>query len=110
MHRRPFLMVRATLEPAVLERFRRWYQDVHLPHMLRIPGIEGGYRACRAKAPTRHIGIFPFASEEAIRGALASPEAQQARQDWLPWMQHVRDLSVEVYVNLTSLPVYSHWN
>lgn len=110
MYHGPLLIVRATLEPAALGRFRRWYQDVHLPHMLRIPGIEGGYRVRQGEAAGQHIAVFPFASEEAIRAVLASPEAQEARQDWLPWMQHVSDLSVEIYISLTPAPVYSHWN
>jgi hypothetical protein len=110
MCHRPFLVVRATLEAAAVEDFRRWYQDVHLPHMLCIPGIEGAYYLRRGDALNGHMAVFPFASEEAVRTALASDEARQARADWLPWASHVSDLSVEIYTDLTPLSAYRHWN
>ena len=110
MCRRPFLVVRATLEPSAVEDFHRWHQDVHLPHMLCIPGIEGAYYLRRGNARNGHMAVFPFASEEAVQGALESDEAQRARADWLPWMPHVSELSVEIYTDLTPLSAYSHWN
>ena len=110
MCRRPFLVVRATLEPASVGDFRRWYRDVHLPHMMRIPGIEGAYYLSRGDGGNGHMALFPFTSEEAVQGALESDEAQRARADWLPWMPHVNELSVEIYTHLTTLSAYNHWN
>jgi hypothetical protein len=110
MCHRPFLVVKATLEPAAVDGFRRWYQEVHLPHMMSIPGLEGAYRLRRGDAANGHMAVFPFASEDAVRTALASSEAQQARADWVPWMRDVSDLSVEIYAELAPLPAYSHWN
>jgi len=110
MCHRPFLVVKARLEPAAVDGFRRWYQEVHLPHMMRIPGIEGAYHLRRGDAADGHMAVFSFTSEEAVRAALASNEAQQARADWVPWMRDVSGLSVEVYAELTPLPAYSHWN
>ena len=78
--------------------------------MMHIPGIEGAYHLRRGDAANGHMAVFSFASEEAVRAALASNEAQEARADWVPWMRDVSDLSVEIYAELAPLPVYSHWN
>jgi uncharacterized protein (TIGR02118 family) len=110
MCHRPFLIVKATLEPTAVDAFRRWYQEVHLPHMMRIPGIEDAYHLRRGDVANGHMAVFSFASDEAVRTALASNEAQQARADWVPWMRDVSDLSVEIYADLTPLPAYRHWN
>jgi hypothetical protein len=42
--------------------------------------------------------------------AVASPQAQVARQDWERWLPHVSELTVEVYASLSPLPTYHHWN
>lgn len=93
-----------------MESFQRWYHDVHLPHMMSIPGVERAYRLRRGDAANGHMAAFSFASEEAVQSALASSEAQQARVDWGPWMRDVSNLSVEIYAELTPLPAYSHRN
>ena len=110
MCHRPFLVVKATLEPTAVDTFRRWDQEEHLPHMMCIPGIGGAYHLRRGDAANGHMAVFSFASEEAVRAALASNEAQQARADWVPWLRDVTGLSVEIYAEIAPLPAYSHWN
>ncbi|MCH7809713.1 MAG: hypothetical protein IH863_03950, partial [Chloroflexi bacterium] len=42
---RPYLVVRASVEPSVMEEFERWYCREHLPHVMAIPGVIKAYRA-----------------------------------------------------------------
>ena len=54
--------------------------------------------------------VFTFSNEAIIQKALASKEANQARQDWEPWLSHASEVSVEVYAALRPLPAYRHWD
>src|SRR5712692_2461301 len=42
---KPYLVVRASIEPSVMEEFVRWYEKEHLPHVMEIPGIVRAYRS-----------------------------------------------------------------
>lgn len=106
----PYLMVRAVIDPGVLEKFQRWHREVHLPHMLRIPGIVGAFTLRRASGDSDYLALYPFSDEKAIQKALASPEAAAARQDWLPWMPYVSEITIEIYADLAPLPPYQHRN
>lgn len=110
MGKRPFLVVRAHVDPRVWEEFQQWHQKVHVPHMLRIPGITNAYRLRGGRSHHNCLMLYPFADEAIIQTALASPEASQARNDWQRWLEYVTDLSVEIYAILAALPVYHHRN
>jgi len=101
---KPYLVVRANVDPSVMEEFERWYHETHLPHVMEIPGIDWSRGAANWTA------LYEFASDDSVPGAVASPEAQVARQDWERWLPHVSELTVEVYASLSPLPTYHHWN
>lgn len=107
---RPYLLVRASLDPTVMGDFERWYRQVHLRHVLDIPGIVRAYRTDWMRGDNNWTVLYEFDNEESVPGALASPQARLARQDWEPWLQHVSELTVEVYACLTPLPTYHHFN
>jgi hypothetical protein len=107
---KPFLVVRASLDPASMEEFQRWYREVHLRHVLDIPGIVGAYRSDWTRGKANWTALYEFDSEDSIQPALASPQAQVARLDWERWLPHVSELTVEVYASLTPLPTYHHYN
>ncbi len=107
---KPYLVVRASLDPAVMDEFDRWYIDTHLPHVLDIPGIVRAYRTDWSRGKANWTALYEFASEESVQEAVASPQARVARLDWQRWMSHVSELTVEVYASLTPLPTYHHWN
>lgn len=107
---KPYLLVRASLDPAVMEEFQRWYQEVHLPHLLDIPGIVRAYRTDWTRGSTNWAAFYEFANEQSVQEALASPQARVARLDWERWLPHVSELTVEVYASLSPLPTYHHWN
>jgi hypothetical protein len=42
---KPYMVVRASIEPAMMDEFVRWYEKEHLPHVMEIPGIVRAYRS-----------------------------------------------------------------
>ncbi|MBI1885205.1 MAG: hypothetical protein HYS09_02650 [Chloroflexi bacterium] len=107
---RPYLVVRARIDPSIMEEFERWYQEVHLPNVMKIPGIQKAFRSNCSRQGINWATIYEFQDDSVVQEAFASAEAAQARQDWERWLPHVSELSVEVYANLGPMPPYHHWN
>ncbi len=107
---KPYLVVRAHLDPAVMDEFQRWYEETHLPHVMDIPGIVRAYRSDWSRGSANWTALYEFDGEDSVQGAISSPQATLARQDWERWLPHVSELTVEVYACLTPLPPYHHWN
>ncbi len=107
---KPYLVVRANVEQAVMTEFVRWYEKVHLPHVLQIPGIVRAFRSNCHRAGVNWTTLYELKDEKAIQRAFGSQEAGVARQDWERWLPHVSELTVEVYAALGPLATYHHWN
>ena len=107
---KPYLVVRAHLDPAKKDEFQRWYHEVHLPHVMEIPGIVRAYRTDWTRGTANWTALYEFDGEEAVEAALTSTQARIARLDWERWLPHVSELTVEVYASLSPLPTYHHWN
>ncbi len=107
---KPYLVVRAHLDPTMMGEFEQWYRDTHLRHVLDIPGIVRAYRSDWSRGNANWTALYEFASEDSVQDAMASPEATVARQDWERWLPHVTELTVEVYASLAPLPTYHHQN
>ena len=109
MSRAPWMVVTAMLDPAVRDDFEAWHAGVHLPRVLAIPGIERGRRLRNPPSAPNYAMLYVFTDMEALRSALASTEAQEARTDWQRWTAHIRDLAVQFYAEMESpLPLYRH--
>lgn len=93
----PWMIVSATVDPAVRAEFDRWLVAVHLPHVLAIPGISGARRLRVAAAHSTYTAVYTFTDDAAVQQALGSPQAQTARGDWERWQAHIRDLTVRFY-------------
>jgi hypothetical protein len=107
---KPYLVVRASIEPGVMDEFLRWYVQVHLPHVMAIPGIERAYRSNCHRAGVNWTALYEIKDDASVNVAITSSEADRARQDWERWLPHVQDLSVEVYAALGPQPSLHHWN
>ncbi len=97
---RPWLVVRAKLEPGARREFETWRREVHEPSVLKIPGVEG---RCRLRLPGEAdvaLTVYHFRDEEVIPEALSSPQAAYARAQWERWLPQVRDLSVQIFAVL----------
>ncbi len=107
---KPYLVVRAALDPAVMDEFQRWYSETHLPHVLQIPGIVRAYSSTWNRGNANWTALYEFTGDDAVEEAVASPQARVARLDWERWLPHVSELTVEVYASLAPLPTYHHQN
>lgn len=110
MDKRPYLLVRAQVDPKVWDEFNIWHHEVHVPNVMRIPGIVAAYRLLSRRSSTESLMLYKFADEESLQRGLSSEEASRARADWQQWAPHLTELSVEVYALLTPLLNYHHWN
>ncbi len=107
---RPYLVVRASVEPSVMEEFERWYCREHLPHVMAIPGVIKAYRSNCNRRGVNWTTLYEIADDASVQRALGSPQADKARRDWATWAQHVSDVTVEIYAALGPLSVFHHWN
>lgn len=97
----PWMFVSAFIDPAVQDEFSVWHRDVHLPRVLSIPGIVSGRRLTTPPESPSYAALYIFENDAALRSALASPQAQQAREDWQRWSDRIRDFSVQFYTEAT---------
>ena len=108
---KPAIIVRARIDPNVMERFLRWHAETHMPHVLAIPGIAKARRVRHSRElPGQHQMEFELEDEQSIQKVMGSPEAQLAQQDWADWASSVHELSVEIYAPLGPLPQYHSTN
>lgn len=107
---KPFLVVRASIEPSVMDEFVQWYESVHLPHVMEIPGVVKAFRSVCTRRGINWAALYELEDDASVQVAISSTEAERARQDWERWMPHVSELSVEIYAGLGPLPPYHHWN
>src|SRR3989304_2811837 len=68
-----------------MEEFERWYRETHLPHVMEIPGIVRAYRSDWTRGSANWTALYEFADDDSVPEAVASPQAQVARQDWEGW-------------------------
>lgn len=93
-----------------MDEFVRWYRQVHLPHVLAIPGIERAFRSNCHRKGINWTALYELKDEASVHTAITSTQAERARQDWERWLPYVQDLSVEVYASLMPVVAYHHWN
>ncbi len=106
----PYLVVRASVEPSVMEEFERWYCREHLPHVMAIPGVVKAYRTTCNRRGVNWTTLYEMSSDTSVQEAIGSPQADRARRDWEAWAQHVSDVTVEIYAALGPLSVFHHSN
>jgi len=107
---KPYLVVRASVETGVMDEFLRWYQDVHLPHVMAIPGVVRAFRSDCHRKGVNWTALYELKDEASVHVVITSNEADRARQDWERWLPRVQDLSVEVYAGLSPVHTLHHWN
>ena len=104
----PFILLRARPADEARGRFEPWFRQVHLRDVEKIPGIA---RVRSGKLPGgSHIGIYEFASAEALQAGMASPEAAYARGTWEQWAGELDELLLEMWAAVFPLPMYESPN
>ena len=95
----PFILVRALPKANESQEFQDWFIEEHLPNIRKIPGIT----SIKWGRTTQgiHLGIYSFASNEALQEAFASEEAANYRNSWDQWAKNLDDFGVEMMFTLT---------
>ena len=107
---RPVLVVRANIEPSIMDEFVRWYETEHLPHVMGIPGVIKAYRSRCHRRGINWTALYQLSDDASVQKVISSQEADRARRDWERWLPHVQELSVEIYAPLGPIPTFHHWN
>ena len=76
---KPYLVVRATVEPSVMDEFVRWYETVHLPHVMEIPGVERAFRTDCRRRGVNWTALYELADQGSIQIAFTSGGEQHRR-------------------------------
>lgn len=85
--RREFLnIVTVELEPERIEQFHAWYNEVHVPEILKCPGWLANHRYERADGVAEVLAIYDL--EDAER-PFSTPEWQTA-VGWDEYVDHIR--------------------
>lgn len=98
MNMQPALVVRARLPATLLDEFHAWSCAKHIPAVLAIPGIVAAYQLRSPhELPGTHVLLFAFEDPAAVGPAMASTEAQHARENMEQWLDRLLELRVEIY-------------
>jgi hypothetical protein len=85
------VVVTVDVDPSVEEAFNRWYDEVHVPDILRCPGFLRAERFVGEESP-RYLAIYEIADA----AALESPELRAVR-GWGPFEPHVSSYKRRIY-------------
>ena len=85
MEAKPIISIIAIqCQPEVEEKFNRWYDEIHIPLLLKYKGIKGATRYKIIKEseeyPT-YLTIYNFESQKAYKEYETSPEFAAARKE-----------------------------
>jgi hypothetical protein len=79
-------------EPSLEEEWNRWYDDVHIPAMLSVPGFLTAFRYKEHEQPSRYLTVYEIESPEVCRS-----EACLAVSGWGDWKPHIASWWRAVY-------------
>jgi hypothetical protein len=77
-------VVRATISAEREAAFNKWYNDEHLPQVLRYNGAVSGrrYRKLVGEDRYQYMALYEFASEEVLQRFLASEALKDLRAEY----------------------------
>jgi len=77
-------VVRATIAREREARFNKWYNEEHLPQVLRYNGAISGrrYRRTTGEDKYEYMAVYEFASEEVLRKFLHSDALTELRAEY----------------------------
>lgn len=79
------LVVDVCVDVEVEDDWNEWYEEVHLPAILKCPYVLSGKRYVYENTERRYLTVYSLSSEEAV----TTPEFQQAR-GWGDFSENVR--------------------
>jgi len=102
VEKRPLLVVRMNFNlPEKEAEFNEWYNRVHVPDMLRVPGVISGarYEVVRGrKTHPKYLAIYEIENEGMIDSAISGPQSLAVGEDTQRrWGKYISDLSLAAY-------------
>jgi len=97
------LVVRTDIEPEHEDAFNQWYNDIHLPEIVGVPGIRSGRRyrmlegdeAFPGDGVPAYLAIYELDDPSAVRSAEFAE-----RRGWGPFASQVTNNKAALYVLL----------
>ena len=74
----------SNIKPGTEDNYYKWYDEVHVPMLLKFPGLKGVARYQITTPDDKYpnsLAIFEFENEQAFETYLNSPELAEAHQD-----------------------------
>ena len=71
-------------QPEVEEKFNTWYNEIHIPMLLKFKGIKEATRykiIDKTEAYPKYLAIYKFESQNAFEAFETSPELAAVRED-----------------------------
>lgn len=85
METKPVINILGTrCRPEDEEKFNKWYEEVHIPLLLRFKGLKAVTRykiTGEAEEYPKYLAIYKFDSQEAYQAYETSPELAAAREE-----------------------------
>ena len=75
-------MVRAVVDPALREKFDRWYAEDHLPWAIRVFKCERAWRCWSSLERNVHYAFYRFTDELSMDAALAGQDLKDLIADF----------------------------
>ncbi len=90
-----FLIVRTDVAPEMEDEFNRWYNEEHIPRLLRVPGVLWAKRGINAGKGQKYIAVYEHESGE-VQKSLAYRDVLET--DWARRIRpHLRNFEREIY-------------
>ncbi|MFH1027175.1 MAG: hypothetical protein V1791_04150, partial [Pseudomonadota bacterium] len=73
------------IESAREEEFNKWYNDVHVPEVLNIPGVISGsrYRAVKPVGrQSKYLALYEVEGVDLIPSITANPSVKRGLDEW----------------------------
>lgn len=89
------LIVRTDVVPDVEEEFNRWYNEEHIPRLLRVPGVLWAKRGINTGEGQKYIAVYEHESGE-VQKTAAYRDALET--DWTHKIRpYLRNFAREIY-------------
>lgn len=77
-------VVKATITPEREDEFNSWYNDVHIPDVLRFPGVVSArrYRSLVGEEKFQYMAVYEFKDQETLERFLDSDHLKQLAADY----------------------------
>jgi heme-degrading monooxygenase HmoA len=99
MSDKPLLIVQMDMAEEKEEEFNKWYNEKHIPEILRVKGFVSGKRYKAAKGSPKYLAVYEFENAEVIKDAMKDEEFAKAGKDFQDnYQPHASNMSVMTYI------------